>query len=208
MFIYLFGFSTILYYLYINKVLILSYVLDKYLDYKYKNKRIPYDPIPEYGLLKTPENAETFGSSDWRLGTQIIKPMYNDLNIDVEYIYDGKTYIYVISEETKFPIYTEEDIDSAPDLEFENIYICDIITGEKITIPNIKEILKPYAGPKDNFYIDVRPLSSKYIKSKELLKYYDNNHKLIFETLFGEVYQFTLTETPGISENDIESGTL
>jgi len=66
----------------------------------------------------------------------------------VLYEYGNKKYIYKYTENTQFPLYTASDLDTSPNMytEFTDIDPCHQI------------IVEMYAGPKANFYTDIRPL--------------------------------------------------
>ena len=88
----------------------------------------------------------------------------------VTYLYGNESYIYNYTEDTKFPIYSPIDLDTFPSMDTE-IQIESVGTeprnengngienGIDIESENNKKLVKMYAGPKCNFYVDIKPIS-------------------------------------------------
>lgn len=79
---------------------------------------------------------------------------FSEINT-VTYLYGNSTYIYNYTEDTQFPLYSAIDLDTFPamDTEFQ------IQTKNSLNESEYENLVKMYAGPKCNFYVDIKPIS-------------------------------------------------
>lgn len=188
---------------------ICTYCIDLYMNNKYKNinpKDLITDEEREFNYcinldnIINKENIIKYeGNCNLRESTFTIIIDDNKYH-DIVYMYNNIEYIYSINNTTTFPIYKHSDIDSSPSMEILYIHIYKNFKSEvssefgfveDITFNNELNI---YKGPKNNFYIDVRPLNSDYIKIPFLSKYYDNEHEFIMSDIFGTIYSMMLNK--------------
>ena len=181
--------SYLIFLAYTRKNKILEIFLDKYAEIKlyFSND---HEEHSAYGLVETLDPCSISGNGSNFISSEVVIKPLNDY-CDVIYKYNNVRHKFRIFKETTFPLYTYEDLDSSPCLDFSNIYMKDENNSD-VRIDNISDIIMLYSGPKGNFYQDKFDFKSENFYISELSDYYNKSYYIIIETIFGDILKIDL----------------
>ena len=145
--------------------------------------------------LKSSDHPQSL--PNWLIESEEVDQL-NDCGVsDVIYQYNDNVHHYAIDQKTTFPIYKPDDLDSAPDFYIDDIYLLNdkdgVLVPTSITKNYLERLVVDCAGPKNNFYTDIRSLSklSIYAHYQTLINKFPDS-TLVIISIYGDEHRLRL----------------